>query len=357
MKINLPWSLIVSKLRQDLSDKDEASFNSWLELDNNSELFLQLEQVWVNVQKKTAAYEPDVEYYWNELFAHMQDEQSENSKTNSLSKHSHYIPLKRFYRFVAAASILLVLTFSGAYYLGNNQSTTQSPLTTQSYSSLTGKSRVVLPDGTEVWLHTNTTLSYNSDFKSNSRKVTIKGEAYFNVTHDAHKPFIVNANGVSVLVHGTKFNVYSYASSDNVLVSLLEGSVSMKASDKTIALKPGEEGCFNKTNNSLTSSEGDVDYAKSWTEDKLQFENKSLRYVCRYLSKWYSVDITIDDRIPDNQSYTFTVRDEALEEVVRIMARINSLDYQFDKQNQLFLKQKHRNTETRVLTHKNRKPM
>jgi len=237
-----------------------------------------------------------------------------------------------------AASVLLAITFSGAYYLGRK--TISAPSTTLTYSSLTGKSKVVLPDGTEVWLHTNTQLSYNDGFTSGSREVTLNGEAFFNVKHDADKPFVVHSNDVAVTVHGTKFNVNSYASSEHTLVSLYEGSVSMKTSTNDKLLKPGQEGYYDKQQNQLVVKQGDVEFAKSWTNDQLRFENKNLRYVCRYLEKWYSVDIEIDPAIADNQAYTFTLSTESLEEIVRIMGRITPIEYRFEDSNKLYIRPK-----------------
>lgn len=338
MEKKLPWDIIISKLRGSLSEKDAIHFENWLNEGNNLQLFQQLQTVWENVQNKVANYEPDLEYYWKELSARIEDDSLKTLETDSSETNFKYIPIKRFYRIVAAASILLAITFSGAYYLGTNNTSKQA--TTLSYSSLTGKSKVILPDGTEVWLHSNTTLSYNSNFTSNTREVTMNGEAYFSVTHDAKKPFIVHSNDASVTVHGTKFNVNSYEDSQNVLVSLYEGSVSMQAANNNVMLKPGQEGHFDKLYNTLDVKEGDVEFAKSWTNDQLRFENKNLRYVCRYLSKWYSVDIDIDSAIGDNQSYTFTVRNENLEEIVRIMSRINSISYQFDNKNKLTIRRK-----------------
>lgn len=339
MRKILPWDLIILKLRGQVSKEEEANFKSWLEQDDNRHLFLQLELVWKNIQNKTSSYEPDVEYYWKELSARMDQEKHVDVEMPTSSGKSKYIPLKHIYRVVAAASILLILTLSGAYYLGTRDSNQQT--ISQTYSSLTGKSKVILPDGTEVWLHSNTALTYNSSFKSDKREVSMRGEAYFNVTHDSQRPFIVNVDGVSVEVHGTKFNVNSCPSTENVLVSLYEGSVSMKVADKNIFLKPGQEGTYDKHNHSLDVKEGDVEFAKSWTNDQLRFENKNIREVCRYLSKWYSVDIYVDPAIPDNQSYTFTLRNENLEEVVRMMSCINSIDYQFNRNNELILKPKY----------------
>ena len=215
MEKKLPWDIIISKLRGSLTVEDAISFENWLNEEDNRQLFQQLQTVWENVQNKVATYEPDLEYYWKELSARINQE---DSQLTSPQLEVKSIPLKRFYRIVAAASILLAITFSGAYYLGRNNISNQSAQ--QTYSSLTGKSKVILPDGTEVWLHSNTTLSYNANFSSNTREVNMNGEAYFSVTHDANKPFIVHSNSSSVTVHGTKFNVNSYESSQNILVSL-----------------------------------------------------------------------------------------------------------------------------------------
>jgi len=342
MEKKLPWDIIISKLRANLTVEDAISFENWLNVDNNRQLFQQLQTVWENVQNKVANYEPDLEYYWKELSARISQEETIQIQSDSPQPEPKSIPLKRLYRIVAAASILLAITFSGAYYLGKNNNTDYSaPLT---YSSLTGKSKVILPDGTEVWLHSNTTLSYNSNFRSNTREVTMSGEAYFSVTHDVNKPFIVHSNEASVTVHGTKFNVNAYESSQNILVSLYEGSVSMKAANNDVMLKPGQEGHYDKLYNTLDVNVGDVEFAKSWTNDKLRFQNKNLRYVCRYLSKWYATDISIDTSIADNQSYSFTLSDESLEDVVRILSRINSFDYRFDENNKLVIKPKHKHT-------------
>ena len=115
----------------------------------------------------------------------------------------------------------------------------------------------------------------------------------------------------------------------------------MKAANNDVKLKPGEVGYYDKLYNTLDVKKGDVEFAKSWTNDKLRFQNRNLRYVCRYLSKWYATDIKIDPAIANNQSYTFTLSDESLEEVVRILSRINSIDYKFDENNQLVIQPKH----------------
>ncbi len=328
MKNNIPWDLIISKFRQDLSKENEILFNEWLSIGNNQELFRQLEIVWKNVQLKSATYEPDVEYYWQKFLAHIQN-------NAPVKKEPRKVFLKYFSR-IAAVAAILIITLLGTYYLINN-SFHQKPTI---YSTRSAKTTIFLPDSSEVILHANTALTCNFNTKSDQREVSMTGEAYFKVRHDDQKPFLVNANGVTIKVHGTEFNVSSYSSDNKILVSLIEGSVSMKTADEKIFLKPGEEGSYDKAEKTISVAKGDMDLAKIWTGDKIRFENKSLNEVCKYLSKWYGINIIIDPKIKGNQSYTFTVTGQPLTEIIEIMSSINSFDYYFTNENELILKQK-----------------
>lgn len=116
----------------------------------------------------------------------------------------------------------------------------------QLYSNLSGKSKVLLPDGSEVWMHTETSLQYESQMNKDERIVNVTGEAYFDVAHDADKPFIVQTEGMRIVVHGTKFNVDAFPGSENTVVSLVEGSVSLETETENRFLKPGETATFNR---------------------------------------------------------------------------------------------------------------
>lgn len=327
MKNKLPWDLIILKLRNENSPEEEQLFNEWLSDGENRKLFQQLEFVWERVQQKINIYEPDLDYYWNELSARIQNIQPEKDPVRTFSTY-RFIP-RRLLR-VAAIVVLLISTTFFTYYFVQNISHKNTEYLT--YSTLSSKSRILLPDSTEVWLHNNSSLTYSFNDKLDQREVKLTGEAFFHVKHDAVKPFLVDAGGVRVKVHGTQFNVNSYPTSGKVLVSLFQGSVSMKTDNEDVLLKPGEEGIFDVKSKDISVSEGDVEFAKIWTSDKIRFEDKNLREVCRYLSKWYGVKFNIDPEIPDNQSYTFTFRGQSLDEVVGIMARIQSFNCSIDEE-------------------------
>lgn len=325
MKKEIPWDLIVSKLKQDLTADEDRQLAEWLSDEGNREVFDELHQVWQKVQARAASYTPDKNKYWAELSKRM-----DVRKAASLPK-TKILSFTHLRRYAAVACVLLVAAFS--IYIGMELG--RPALGEQVYSNLGGKSKVRLSDGTEVWLHSNTTLAYSTDYEAEERLVNVKGEAYFDVTHDKDKPFIVQTDGMRVVVHGTKFNVEAFPESENTLVSLVEGSVSLETNEEKRFLVPGETATFNKHSRQLHIEKGNVDFMRSWANDQVVFDKKSLGYVCRYLSKWYNVKINVAPELADKYLYTFTLRNETLEEIMRIMSRINPMEYSFDEKNVL----------------------
>lgn len=325
MKKEIPWDLIVSKLKQDLTADEDRQLAEWLSDEGNREVFDELQQVWQKVQARAASYTPDKNKYWAELSKRM-----DASKAASLPK-TKILSFTHVRRYAAVACVLLVAAFS--IYIGMELG--RPALGEQVYSNLGGKSKVRLSDGTEVWLHSNTTLAYSTDYEVEERLVNVKGEAYFDVTHDKDKPFIVQTDGMRVVVHGTKFNVEAFPEAENTFVSLVEGSVSLETNEEKRFLVPGETATFNKHSRQLHIEKGNVDFMRSWANDQVVFDKKSLGYVCRYLSKWYNVKINVVPELTGKYLYTFTLRNETLEEIMRLMARINPVEYSFDEKNVL----------------------
>ena len=340
MKNEIPWNLIISKLQQDITADDNRQLMEWLSDSANKEVFDELEQVWQKVRARASGYVPDTNYYWAELSKRMQktDRHPASDTTTIKAPRMRLWGATYLRRYAAVACIAFAVMLSASFYIGITIGKPQQ--SEQVYSNLGGKSKALLPDGTEVWLHANSSLAYGTDFQSDYRQVNVVGEAYFDVTHDADKPFIVQTDGMRVIVHGTKFNVEAFPESENTLVSLLEGSVSLEAGLEKRMLQPGETATYNKNSRKIQIEKSDVRFLTSWASDALVLNKKTLGEVCQFLSKWYNVKINLAPALSDKYSYTFTLRTESLEEVLRIISRINPIEYRFENENVLTISPK-----------------
>jgi len=210
------------------------------------------------------------------------------------------------------------------------------PALTQTYSCVTGKSSLLLPDGSTVVLHNGATLSYDNSFSKANREVSVEGEAYFDVAKDTENTFTVKVDDIAVTVHGTTFNVLE--DSESVTISLVEGSVDVHAGDETTCtLSPGHSAVYDKETGSLIDRKDDVAFAACWAQDRLTFTQASLGDVCRYLSKWYGVEIVVADALQSSCSYTFTISEEPIDQILDIMSRISPMKYLYTNDHRIII--------------------
>lgn len=332
MKTEIPWDLIISKLQQRITIEEDRLLMKWMDNNRNKEVFDELQQVWQRVQNNASSYVPDSNHYWKELSKRM------GETGHRIGSESNVKPLKflsSIRRYAAVACIVLVATVSISFYLGIKVG--QPKVEELVYNNLIGKSKMTLPDGTEVWLHSKTSLTCDTYYDWKYRQINLTGEAYFDVAHNKKKPFIIQTEGMKVIVHGTKFNIESFPNSGNTFVSLVEGSVALETSVEKRFLKPGEMATYNKNSNQLRVEKSNVDFESSWAKDRLTFEKQPLGIVCKFLSKWYNVKINLDPQLSDKYLYTFKLQKESLEEVMRILNRIHPMNYVFNEQNELVI--------------------
>lgn len=326
---NIPWDLIISDFKHEISVEEHETLMRWAAHPENRILLDDLQELWNEIQLKSMDYTPDKAYYWKELNRRLKLSASEGEQC------SFRRPLwVRITRHVAVAASLLLLV-GLAFSVGKNAGQRQQE--NQVYTCMTGKSKVSLPDGTMVWLHGHTTLTCKHDFQQKERSVEMSGEAYFEVKPDRKKPFIVHTDGMQVVVHGTKFNVEAKEQADESRVSLVDGSVSMVTPSERVFLNPGELAVYDWKNKRVKVEYADLHYETLWAKDQIAITNKSLGEVCRFLSKWYGVKIRVEEELKSLYRYTFILRTESLEEVMRLMSRIHPMAYYFDEDDVLHI--------------------
>ncbi|MDD4189990.1 MAG: FecR domain-containing protein [Mangrovibacterium sp.] len=230
-------------------------------------------------------------------------------------------------RWRIAASIFVLVGVTGIlYFLSGNFSEVSE--NTNLYTSVCTENgqrvTVVLPDSSIVWLNSGTTVSYPVNFSDQNRKIELKGQAFFQVTHKKSQPFLVQANGLVVKVLGTKFDVNAYSEEDEITVVLESGKIELthqKLKSFSYTMKPGEKAALNLTDNGkMKVGTVDASVYSSWKDGKLVFRNSPMANVVEKLRRWYNVDIEITDREVYNSVYTGTIKNENYEEIFRLIA-------------------------------------
>jgi ferric-dicitrate binding protein FerR (iron transport regulator) len=198
--------------------------------------------------------------------------------------------------------------------------------------------KVILSDGTLVWMNSSTILKFPFNFLSNSREVTISGEAYLEVAKDADKPFIVHTDHGSVKVLGTQFNINTY-DPEVLRVSLLDGAVQVNTDEKNVALKPGEEAVYAPNLNRISVQGFDEDEVIGWQQGIHYFHNNTVQEICDVLPRWYGVNVIIDNNAINNNRFTGILKKkEPIEKLLRTLKATTSInDYEY-KNGELHLK-------------------
>ena len=167
-----------------------------------------------------------------------------------------------------------------------------------------GEFHLVLADGTQVWLNAETSLKYPVAFGGNSREVFLKGEAYFEVAHDARMPFYVHTSRGKVQVLGTSFNVRDYGDEHKVVTVLESGKVRYTSTcQKSKDLLPGYL-LEDVEGQGLLSRKVDTRLYTSWREGKYLFENASVEEIMTTLQRWYNIRVIYLDESVKHLHFT-----------------------------------------------------
>ena len=187
-----------------------------------------------------------------------------------------------------------------------------------------GQYKLVLPDGTDVWLNAASSITFPTSFEGKERSVSITGEAYFEVTHNTRQPFHVKVNAMNIEVVGTHFNVNGYTDEPYIKTTLLEGSVAINDHGKTVLLKPSEQARVSQLNDeSITVTKPNIDEIMAWKNGRFSYNNTDLKAIMRQIMRWYDVDVEYKDNIPVRYFTADISRDNNLSAILKILELSN----------------------------------
>ncbi len=270
---------------------------------------------------------------------------------------NHFFSLRNW-RWAGSAAAVLIFTSLGALvYRYHNRAMPAKNVTIVRISVPFGKSlQLTLPDSSKVKLNAGSHFSYPSEFSARVREVSLDGEGFFVVTKNPAKPFLVHTKDLTVRVLGTTFNIKAYKEEKKVETTLLKGKVLIELDNdpaQKIILLPNEKFTVNdirpamntggpggkpenKVKYQLTTLQGadNGEYQENaWINDKIVFTNDGFEDVAKQMERKYDVHIIFEDQALKQEQISGVLKNESLEDALKLLKQITAFNYRVDKQN------------------------
>jgi transmembrane sensor len=326
------WDIIAKYLtHEELSAEEKEEFDQLLADEEFNEILSQSSEV---VKKS--------DLFFN-LKKYNTDKAWEKVNGQLTPKRKNILQIPWVYR-VAAIFLLLFTTSVVVWRLGINKQEFCEVTTTQYDLS---NPVVELPDGTKVKLNHGSKLTYPEEFSGETREVSLTGEAFFNVTPNPGRPFIIKTNDASIKVLGTSFNVYAYNESSTVEVIVKTGKVELfkpdlseKAAVGKVLLLPGEKGTFDKLNKTVAKEATYSPNNLSWFTHEIEFKYTRLSDVFQTLKRAYNLQITIEEGVDLGQELNATFSQQQPDYIMEVIAMTQNLKLKKQANNQYIIQKK-----------------
>ena len=315
--------LLAAYWTDELTPEEHARLNEWIESSQeNKAYFMRCQEIWFSsIEEENKKY--DYEKAFN-LF-HKRVEAAEHRK-----EHRHIALWKSWSKYAAILLAVGLISYFSYQRGGNDLKHSLSEVYIE--APVGSQTRLRLPDGTSVVLNAGSCLSYSQDFGTDSREVTLEGEGYFEVTHNAEKPFQVLSEDLQIKVLGTKFNVRNYAEDEEAVVSLLEGKVALDNRNHQgdeLILAPNERAILSKYTGSIRKEHRPTKADSQWINGDLIFDEMPLSEVAQILERNYNIQIRFTtDSIKNYRFYgRFNRSETGLVQILDILAATGKVRY------------------------------
>lgn len=322
--------LISRFLERNLTEEELQLLTDWIkESYENRKLFDQYNEVWQlsGIVLNEKQYNTDAG--WSSIQEEItKNNISSNRKTRLILSNHLFI-----WKVAAVAAMLVTALLTGFLFKNNLKSEKKEVVSIESPRG--EKSKVVLADGTIVWLNSESQLTWSNDFNGANRTVTLSGEGYFDVKKDPRHPFIVRTFNADIRVYGTRFNVCSYPDVMQTEATLEEGKIEVVIDGKPnpVAVVPGQRMVFDKQTGEISLKQVDTDLYTSWKENKLRFNNALFGDVVKKLERWYDVRIILDKNLKYSERYTMCIKTESLREMLDRLKLTTPMSYKIEEEN------------------------
>lgn len=319
-------TLLQNRLLTNNATPEEASaLETWITSDDQNRLFWDdLNALFYNEEAAIAASEVNTKAAWDLV-------EKRISTDNVSSHHTSIYKMKRRVTQWSVAATVVGLLLSSLFYFNITKEVSLNSLATNSDIK-----EVVLADGSTVTINSNSQLNYPNSFKGDKREVILNGEAYFEITKNPQKPFIVKTNNLEIKVLGTKFNVDDFGGNSKLMqVNVVEGKVEVRSSsfqNSVITLIKGESALLDKEHGTFVKSTKMAANGAAWKTKTFAFNNSDLDEVLSSLAKAYKMKMEIKDSTLLNNHLTATFEKKDINFVMTIISSTFNLNYAIENE-------------------------
>ncbi len=310
--------LISSVLSGNASPGEKQFLEQWIkESEENKAFYTEIKMLWDQSAGSTVTFEANTGKAWDKV-----------AKATGIAGETKMRSIRTSSKnlFLRAAAVFVVLVGLGLVIYNLNS----TPSIIQYSSNATEIIEIQLPDGSTVWLNKNSQLSYAKNFEGQTRELNLSGEAYFEVTKDANKPFIIHTGSLYTKVLGTSFNVQAYDSSLPVEVSVNSGTVELGMTDKNkhVILEKGSKGIASPEGEFLKTSIENENFI-AWKTKSIVFSDVTLAIVFETIEHYFNIEVQADGAIM-NCHFTGSFSDPDLHSLMNVIALSTGITYSFE---------------------------
>lgn len=364
------WILLSKKLSNEATSEELGELQSILlknpDLHHQADMLTEMwQQGLLNKSAGSeAAYMRHIMKHKDEFF--LEENSVEINSDNVVSNPGFFRAFFSKGRFIILSFLALITFTTGALYLFTQKKDDKLGVEEGISSIVTkngNRTKIVLPDGSQVWLNAGSNLDYNnSTFNKELREVSLNGEAYFDVTKNPDKPFIIHTKKMDIKVLGTVFNVRSYSDEKIAEAALIRGSIEVTLKDRKdqkIVLKPNEKISIANEEPKAEPKQNKIIVAKTntnrvpqivvkelkpnptyniigeiaWTQNKLYFEDETLEDIALRIERWFGKKVTIANESLKTVHYTGNFENETMEDVLSYLKLSKSFNFRIGNDN------------------------
>lgn len=313
------YRLIIGYLECSISDKETKYLLEKVQSDSDfEEAFNEIAAIWSAREKN------------------VNDNLRAQAALHKLHERMEVAPPKKNYKigYWLSAAVIFITFSAGLLFFNPNHSFNNQKLSYITKSTGAGqKMSVVLPDGSSVFLNTQSSIQIPENYGRENREVILKGEGWFEVEKNPEKPFIVHAGKVRTQVLGTKFNVSAYHDDSTATVSLVEGKVQVDLGDdvaKRQILKPGDQLVYSRKDGSAIIKPFIKENAVGWKDNILSFDYETWPNAAQKISRWYDVKVQLEDESLMQCRLKGSFESMPLTEVLKRLSYISGIKWRID---------------------------